>query len=486
MTKFIIGKANSDVSEKIRAEIVSLITGGNSAQNIIYIVPDQFEFETEKSVYRALKAQGLLARSEEVHIRTFSSLSDELIKLLGDKKPTADDIAKNIIMHRVIRENKDSLRAFSRIAERPGFCEKMLSTVTMLKTSGISPDDLSDEKLDSENELPDGRKSIRDYTLLRSKLSDVGLIYRSYNARLTKDYFDSLDLTSAAAELITNSGYILFDDAQIFIDGFNDFTISQLHFLTNVIAVADNVTLGFVTEYPTRRDILFSTVNGQISRLKQAAELERVHDIAMCALAGERVAPVERAFVLIDQHAVLVKRLVAVAVELHREQALARAERVGRVDDDEVVFVLDAADVLEAVLIQDMDARIVERARHAGQVLLADRDDALVDLHEVDVLDVLVAAQLADTAAVAAADDKHLFNLLAEHGLDGLACLDRVRKVVVDTRIRNAQPIKQVIAALLLREALFKVFRSSFKYRFANVHFHHPARIARSTTVTSF
>ena len=119
---------------------------------------------------------------------------------------------------------------------------------------------------------------------------------------------------------------------------------------------------------------------------------------------------------LIDQHAVLVERLVAVAVELHREQALAGAERVGRVDDDEVVFVLDAADVLEAVLIQDMDARIVERARHAGQILLADRDDALVDLHEVDVLDVLVAAQLAHAAAVAAADDEHLFDFFAQNG----------------------------------------------------------------------
>ena len=32
------------------------------------------------------------------------------------------------------------------------------------------------------------------------------------------------------------------------------------------------------------------------------------------------------------------------------------------------------------------------------------------------MLDVLVAAQLADTAAVAAADDEHLFDLLAEHG----------------------------------------------------------------------
>ncbi len=272
MTKFIIGKANFDISEKIRAEIVSLIKNSAAPQNIIYIVPDQFEFETEKSVYRALKSEGLLGQSEQVHIRTFSSLSEELIKLLGDKKPTADDIAKNIIMHRVIKENKDSLRAFSRIAERAGFCEKMLQTVTMLKTAGISPDDLSDEKLDAEKNLPDGAKSIRDYALLRTKLSDVGLIYQSYNARLTKDYFDSLDLTAAAADLITNSDYILFDDAQIFIDGFNDFTISQLHFLSNVIAVADNVTFGFVTEYPTRRETLFSTINGQISRLKQAAE----------------------------------------------------------------------------------------------------------------------------------------------------------------------------------------------------------------------
>ena len=78
--------------------------------------------------------------------------------------------------------------------------------------------------------------------------------------------------------------------------------------------------------------------------------------------------------------------------------------------------------------------------------------------------------------------------LLLDSGTDGMIVKEAGRpcKVVVDARVRNAQPIKQVIAALLLREALFKVFRSSFKYRFANVHFHHPARIARSTTVTSF
>ena len=63
-----------------------------------------------------------------------------------------------------------------------------------------------------------------------------------------------------------------------------------------------------------------------------------------------------------------------------------------------------------------MHARVVERTCHTGQVLPADRDNALVDLHKVDMLDVLIAAQLADAAAVTAADDEHFFDLLAEHG----------------------------------------------------------------------
>ena len=39
---------------------------------------------------------------------------------------------------------------------------------------------------------------------------------------------------------------------------------------------------------------------GRDMRLKQAAELEGMDDIAVRSLAGERVAPVERAFVLVS------------------------------------------------------------------------------------------------------------------------------------------------------------------------------------------
>ena len=271
MTKFITGKANLDVSAKILEEITALLKK-SEPQKIIYIVPDQFEYETEKALYRALKSGGLISRYEEIRISTFSALSEELIETLGDKRRTADDIVKSIIMHRVIKENKNELEAFGRIADKSGFCEKMVQTVSMLKTAGITPYDLGRDKL-SDNE---GDRKISDYALLSAKLSDVALLYLGYSERLSKSYLDKLDFTAMAAELITKYDNPMFFDSEVFVDGFNDFSASQMKFLSKVIATADDVTFGFVTEYHGHADegraALFSAVNSQIDRLSAAAQ----------------------------------------------------------------------------------------------------------------------------------------------------------------------------------------------------------------------
>ena len=82
MTRFIVGRATCDISEKMRREMTELLQSSSEAQKIIYIVPDQFEYETEKAVYRALDERGLTGRSSEVNIRTFSSLSEEILSTL--------------------------------------------------------------------------------------------------------------------------------------------------------------------------------------------------------------------------------------------------------------------------------------------------------------------------------------------------------------------------------------------------------------------
>ena len=278
MTRFIVGRATCDISEKMRREMTELLQSSSEAQKIIYIVPDQFEYETEKAVYRALDERGLTGRSSEVNIRTFSSLSEEILSTLDEKKRPADDIVKNIIMHRVIKENKNSLRALGAVADKPGFCHRMVQTVTMLKTAGIADRELSEENIELKlAELPDngnGRKDIRGYSLITDKLRDVGLLYLAYNARLSEHYLDKLDFTSRAAELISSTD--VFDDALVFVDCFNDFTNSQMNFLKNVVTYADHVTLGFAAELcpSAGRTDIFGTIGIQISRLKEQAEIE--------------------------------------------------------------------------------------------------------------------------------------------------------------------------------------------------------------------
>lgn len=146
-------------------------------------------------------------------------------------------------------------------------------------------------------------------------------------------------------------------------------------------------------------------------RLIDAAYREGIDDALVGALHRVGVLLVERALVLIDHDAVLAQRLVAVAVELLREEALARAERVRRIDDDEVVGVLRVAHILEAVLVVDHDARVAETPRRLRQVLLADLDDELVDLDEVNVAHRRIAQELAHRAAVAAADDEDVVHV---------------------------------------------------------------------------
>ena len=86
----------------------------------------------------------------------------------------------------------------------------------------------------------------------------------------------------------------------------------------------------------------------------------------MAALHGAGVLGVEGAALLVDHDAVLFQGVEAAAVELTGEQALAGAEGVGRVHDDEVVLLLALADELEGVLKIDVHPAVIHPAGVAG------------------------------------------------------------------------------------------------------------------------
>lgn len=265
MVKFIVGKADANISSAVRGELISLLESSNEKQNIICITPDQFEYETEKYVYRTLDKKNALHRSYEIRITTFEKLCREILELCGERRPFADDIVKNIIMHKAVNENRNSLSALSKIASRAGFCERMVKTVSALKTSGISARDLEI----SINTLAKMEENFSADRPIMKKLSETDMLYLNYEALLS-EYVDKLDITAMAADFIANKKCGVFDGACVFVNGFSDFTQSQLMFLRRVIENSANVTFGFITQLDSDFDV-FRATNAYIGKLRQYA-----------------------------------------------------------------------------------------------------------------------------------------------------------------------------------------------------------------------
>eukprot|EP00620_Florenciella_sp_RCC1587_P015358 CAMPEP_0182566204 /NCGR_PEP_ID=MMETSP1324-20130603/7737_1 /TAXON_ID=236786 /ORGANISM="Florenciella sp., Strain RCC1587" /LENGTH=368 /DNA_ID=CAMNT_0024779967 /DNA_START=63 /DNA_END=1170 /DNA_ORIENTATION=+ len=154
---------------------------------------------------------------------------------------------------------------------------------------------------------------------------------------------------------------------------------------------------------------------------------------------GDEVEVQPHALALRADHAARVERRSHLLVELGLEQRLRRAHRVARVDDDHVVHVVVLLrNVGRGVLEEEVEPRVVERRRHRlGEVLLGALDHQLVDLAHVDLLHAVMPHDLAQHAAVAAADDEDGTRPGAgEHGQVGDHLL--VRKLVALRELDHA------------------------------------------------
>lgn len=270
MINFFVGKADLDVSGRMRGAIAELLRGGSPAPRIVFIVPEQFEYETERAVYRLLKNDELLHRMSAVEITTFTALSSEILSEFGEDRPRADDIVKSVLMHKAVSDLRGELTALAGIADKPGFCEKLTATVTGFKSLGLTSRDIELSVEDLRESDISGKNAA-----VFKKLEDVSLLYTSYDALMEKNgYLDSSDVIGFAAELVRKSAK--FKGADVFVDSFNDFTNHQLRFLCELIPTAQSVTFGFVTDHTDNKNEVFKTANSHITRLIEKARSEDI------------------------------------------------------------------------------------------------------------------------------------------------------------------------------------------------------------------
>jgi hypothetical protein len=99
------------------------------------------------------------------------------------------------------------------------------------------------------------------------------------------------------------------------------------------------------------------------------------------------------------------------------EEGLSRALWVAGVCDDDVELALLVFEELEAVANDGLGLGVLEADRHAGQVLLRETNDSLVNIAENGLLDAVVLDNLTEDTAVTTTDDQDLLRVgVSIHG----------------------------------------------------------------------
>lgn len=255
MLQFILGPAASGKTFVTHEMIKKEIADGNN--NLILLVPEQNTFETERAMLSKFGG-GFMSM---VEVLSFTRLCEKAGRLYGGIAGFhIDDSGRNIIMGKVLKKLSPHLNVFKKYTSSTTFIRQMVGIIKELKTAGVGSDALISvcEKDIIKN--------------LADKVSEIAMIYASFNDALKGIYIDPLDeLETFYQKAIDNR---FFDGMTIYIDAFKGFTGLQLKILKLMIVHAKKVVISFCSnrdDFSDKSDVFFNVVLGA-GTLKQYAQ----------------------------------------------------------------------------------------------------------------------------------------------------------------------------------------------------------------------
>lgn len=225
--RIIYGRAGCGKSTFCLNEIKANLESGQAHRHII-IVPEQFSYQAEKRLIKALGASGI----NGVEVLSFGRLSHRVLAEVGGiVRKHINAAGKSILVYSIMEGLKEQLRVFGKAAGQRGFINTLCSTFSEFKRYNITPEAVA--ALD----MSDMGQQLKD------KLYDIGLIYEAFEKRLHDKYIDSEDDISLLADKLMQSR--LFDGCEIWLDEFSGFTPQEYVVIGKLMlkAVRVNVTL---------------------------------------------------------------------------------------------------------------------------------------------------------------------------------------------------------------------------------------------------
>ena len=236
--QFILGRSGTGKTRCcIRAIVDALLE--QSEQELILLVPEQASYQAE----RAILADERIAGYSRLHVLSFDRLQ---FMLLGKNTamPRLSRIGRQMIVHRILRDNQGKLQLFGAETTWSGLSRQMAQTITELHQYAKTPDDV--EKLLSEL-AKDER-----HHLAAMKFADIGLVLREYLKFIEGDFIDPDAQLMRACGAVSASN--LAKGAKLWVDGFAGFTTAEFAILAELLKMVKDTYIALCLD-PSNIDL---------------------------------------------------------------------------------------------------------------------------------------------------------------------------------------------------------------------------------------
>ena len=223
--QFVLGRSGTGKTSHCVRAIVDALSEP-SDQPLLFLVPEQATYQAERAILSDPRVRGF----HRLHILSFDRLQ---FLLLGQRtaRPAISRIGRQMMVHKILRDNLDKLRIFGGSALLPGFAKEMANTITELHKYAQRPDEIEGflERLQPA--------SGASHRLSALKFADIALVFRRYTEELQDRFVDSDAQVAAACQAVEESPII--HGARLWVDGFASFTGGEMALLVEVLKRVD-------------------------------------------------------------------------------------------------------------------------------------------------------------------------------------------------------------------------------------------------------
>lgn len=237
--RFVYGPAGTGKTTFCFEEIKSRI---GSEEKIYIITPEQFSFTAERNLLEVVK-NGSAINAE---VLTFNRMAYRVFQEVGGASQTVlTECGNMILIYDILESKKNEIKFLGKSEKNLDVVQRMF---TELKKHNVELEDL-------ENAM----NSIDDM-YLKTKLNDIFILYKEYEARLADNYIDTNDVLTLLAEKLDESK--MFDNSVIYIDEFAGFTKQEYTLIKKLLSKAKQVNITVCSDWlennkPQEKDIFY-------------------------------------------------------------------------------------------------------------------------------------------------------------------------------------------------------------------------------------